>query len=179
MTSPKKETTETWIRVGFVRKPHGIAGTLRVEPLTDRIERFAIGSSYKTENHGSTDFVIDEVTELPDGDVLLHFSAVVDRNAAEELRGTYLVIPENERAELGPDAWYVDDLLGMTVMLEDGTVLGTVHDVEEYVGNDVLYVTGGSTEYRIPMVRECIRDVDVEHRTVRVASWSITEGSEE
>ena len=103
----------------------------------------------------------------------------MDRNAAEELRGTYLVIPENERAELGPDAWYVDDLLGMTVMLEDGTVLGTVHDVEEYVGNDVLYVTGGSTEYRIPMVRECIRDVDVEHRTVRVASWSITEGSEE
>ncbi len=175
MTSPKRETTETWIRVGYVRKPHGIAGTLRVEPLSDRIERFAVGSSYRLEDNGSSALVIDGVTGLPDGDVLLHFSGVADRNAAEKLRGRYLVVPEGEREQLGPDEWYVDDLKGMQAVLEDGSRIGTVEDVEAYVGNDVLVIVDSTTVHRIPMVRECILSVDMEHRTVTVAAWSIEE----
>ncbi len=178
MTSLKKETTETWIRVGYVRKPHGIAGTLRVEPLTDRIERFAVGSSYSIEDSTLPALVIEEVNDLPDGDVLLHFRGIADRNAAEKLRGTYLVVPESERPSLGPDEWYVDDLMGMNVVLEDGTTLGTVEDVEAYIGNDVLVVRKEGAVHRIPMVRECIRSVDQVKRTVTVASWSVAEDEE-
>ena len=81
-------------------------------------------------------------------------------------RGTQLQV---ERAALPPtadDEYYVFELVGLSAVEETGRVLGTVVTVTPGVANDVLELAGG---LGLPMVEECIREVDVAAGRILVA----------
>ena len=64
---------------------------------------------------------------------------------------------------LGEDEYYIADLIGMEVYLEDGSHFGTLKDVMETGANDVYIIkTEEGKEVLIPAIYECILDVDVE-----------------
>ena len=71
--------------------------------------------------------------------------------------------------ELDEDEYYIADLLGMKVLLEDGSEFGTLKNVMETGANDVYIVD--SVEYGevlLPAIKECILDVDIETNTMTV-----------
>jgi 16S rRNA processing protein RimM len=81
-------------------------------------------------------------------------------------RGTPL---EVERSALPPpdaDEYYVFQLVGLEVVQEDGRVLGKVTTVTPGVANDVLELDSGLA---LPMVEDCVRDIDLEARHILVA----------
>jgi 16S rRNA processing protein RimM len=65
-----------------------------------------------------------------------------------------------------PDSYYVADLIGLAVEEEGGRALGAVVDVEPGVANDVLALDSGA---RLPVVEDCVREVDLEERRIVVA----------
>ena len=71
-----------------------------------------------------------------------------------------LWIPREEAQELEEDEYYIADLIGMDVVLEDGSKFGTLKDVME---------TGAKgEEILLPAIRECILDVDVEKNVMTI-----------
>lgn len=71
--------------------------------------------------------------------------------------------------ELGEDEYYIADLLGLRVLLEDGTEFGTLKDVMETGANDVYVVTAeNGREVLLPAIRECILNVNTEKGTMTV-----------
>jgi 16S rRNA processing protein RimM len=81
-------------------------------------------------------------------------------------RGASLQVP---RADLPPtedDDYYVFQLVGLEVVEEGGRTLGRVRDVASYPANDVLEVEGGLD---LPMVGDCVREVDLEGGRIVVA----------
>ena len=71
--------------------------------------------------------------------------------------------------ELEEDEYFIADLIGMSVVAEDGTVLGTLADVMPTGANDVYVVrTENGKELLIPAIKECILNVDVEERAMRI-----------
>lgn len=80
-----------------------------------------------------------------------------------------LWIPREEAQELEEDEYYIADLIGMDVVLEDGSKFGTLKDVMETGANDVYVVedTKGE-EILLPAIRECILDVDVEKNVMTI-----------
>ena len=158
--------------VGRIARPHGVRGELVVEVRTDDPElRLAVGTVLATEPAAAGPLTVAG-SRWHSGRLLVRFAAVDERTAAEELRGTLLVV---DSADLGdppdPDEFRDHQLIGLSVIESGGEEVGTVADVLHY-GQDLLVVTGtgrrAGAEILIPFVSAIVSDVDLAAGLVRV-----------
>lgn len=141
--------------VGRVGKPHGLNGAFVVEDASDDPDRFAVGAELLV--NGEVVRVVE--SKRAGGRPVVRLDRRVERGTALEI----------DRARLSPpgeNEYYVDDLLGATVVEEGGRELGRVTAVNPYEANDVLELDSGLS---LPMVEECIREVDVERSRIVIA----------
>jgi 16S rRNA processing protein RimM len=125
----------TLLEVGRVVRPHGLAGEVLVELVSNRPERLARGSVLEG---ADTDLEV-ESSRPHGGRHLVRFVGISDRLAAEELRGVALVAPPLE----DPAALWIHELVGSRVEEADGRVVGTVAAVEANPASDLLVLEGG------------------------------------
>jgi 16S rRNA processing protein RimM len=149
------------LRIGRVLRAHGVQGALRVEPLTDFLDRFKAGVQLFVDDRALTVSSMEEAN----GVLLLRFQQIGDRSEAEKLTGAYLTLPLEAARSLPADHFYHFELVGMRVHdASSQRELGVVAEVLIYPANDVLRVSGGQGEVLIPMVKSVVRSVD---KTVR------------
>jgi 16S rRNA processing protein RimM len=112
--------------------------------------------------------------------LVVKFTSIDDRTAAEELVGQYLFVDEAQRFRPGRGSYYVDDVIGCEVAGADGKLIGVVTEVYQLSGHDLWEVQTGSTKAMIPAVKEFIRRVDLERRRITVElPEGLIEGGEE
>jgi 16S rRNA processing protein RimM len=149
--------------VGRVGRAHGLRGEVLVDVRTDEPElRLAPGAVLATDPGAAGPLTV-AAGRVHSGRLLLHFSGVSDRTAAEALRGVLLL------ADVDPDAlpddddeWYDHQLVGLDVVALDGSAVGEVREVLHLPGHDVLAVTrADGSEALIPFVSEIVPEVDV------------------
>jgi 16S rRNA processing protein RimM len=162
--------TPSLLRVAHVRRVHGVRGEVRVQPLGGGPGRFAPGTSLIGERDRRTLTVLS-ARPLDGDEVLLAFEQLPTREQAAGLTGDYLCVEPSHARELGPDEWFIWQLVGLRVLSTDGDDLGTVRDVEEQPAADVLVVSSGESEVRYPLVREWVRSIDVAGGAVVVSPW--------
>ena len=143
------------IRVGRVGKPHGLNGAFVVEDASDDPDRFVVGAELLV--NGEVVRVVE--SKRAGGRPVVRLDRRVER-------GTALQIDRARLAPPGENEYYVDDLLGATVIEEGGRELGRVTAVNPYQANDVLELDSGLS---LPMVEECIREVDLERSRIIIA----------
>jgi len=133
-----------WLAIGRIVAPQGLRGELRVYPSTDFPERFEEPGQRWLLRPGQTEpqaVQLVEGYEVPGkGLYVVKLAEVSDRNQAEALRDSLLLVPESDRPPLEADEFHVVDLLGLSVIEQaTQTLLGTVKDVIP-AGNDLLEV---------------------------------------
>lgn len=160
---------EDMLKVGVITTTHGVRGEVKVFPTTDDAGRFQ-----------ELDYVfLDTGKELRKLEIqnvkffknlaILKFQGIDNINDIEMYKGRELWIPRTEAQELGENEYYIADLIGMKVVLEDGSDFGTLKDVMETGANDVyVVVTGDGQEVLLPAIKECILAVDVEKSVMTV-----------
>jgi 16S rRNA processing protein RimM len=142
------------VAVGRVGRPHGLDGSFVVEGASDDGRWFEVGSKL-----------------LVDGDELEVVAArqaggrPVIRLAGEAARGATLEVPREALPPTEEDEYYAFQLVGLEV-LEGERPLGRVVAVLPGVANDVLELDGGAL---LPLVGECVRDIDLEAGRILVA----------
>lgn len=158
---------ELWdLVIGQITAPFGIKGELRVRPETDYPDRF---------------LDLKEVClELPSGEerrervaaaavtpkgIRLRLAGCRSRGAAEQLRGAWLKIRKSQAVPLPEDSYWVDDIIGVRALTEQGEDLGEVTEVIRAPGNDV-YVTPRAM---IPALRSVVKRIDLERRQMIVS----------
>ena len=141
-------------------KPHGIKGEFTVEVRTDRPdERLTPGSTFATDPDIGT-LTLKSARWHRDR-LLLAFAEVPDRNRAEEIRNT-LILAEQETEEDDEDAWYLDDLIGLSVFADEEKV-GEIVDVTNGVAQDLIHLKHvEGHEVLIPFVTAIVPEVDIE-----------------
>lgn len=160
---------EDLLKVGVITTTHGVRGEVKVYPTTDEPERFL-----------ELDYVLlDTGRELRKLEiknvkffknlVILKFKGVDNINDIEKYKGRDLWIPREEGQGLEEDEYYIADLLGMSVVLEDGQEFGTLKDVMETGANDVYIIDSAEHgEVLLPAIKECILDVDLEKNVMTI-----------
>lgn len=86
-----------------------------------------------------------------------------DVDQAERLRGADLAVDMADAPPLPEGVYWLDDLVGRTVVNEHDEVLGRVDDVAETAGGEVLVVggvRGSGDEILIPLVREFVSGIE-------------------
>jgi 16S rRNA processing protein RimM len=165
---------EDYLVVGRIGRPHGLKGEVSVEPRTDEPERrFANGSVLDTQRQrpGATAEASLTVRDhrWHSGRLLVTFEEISGRDAAEEARGTLLVVPvDPEEAPDDPEEFYDHQLIGLGVEDADGLPLGTVTAVEHTGGQDLLHIEVEGEDVLFPFVAALVPVVDVAGRRIVV-----------
>jgi len=155
------------LNVGRIGKAHGILGEATIEVRTDEAEnRFAIGAVLETASHG---LITVASARVHNGILLLGFEGIEDRNAIEELRNELLYTEVDIDAPgIDEDDYHVLQLVGCQTFLIDGDEFGTVTDVLNLPGQDVLAIKTVDGEVLIPFVRQLVPVVDIKARRMTV-----------
>lgn len=150
------------ITIGRIGKPRGVRGDVFVVSWTDDPdERFAPGSVLRTEPAARGPLTVASMSAAS-GKLVLHFAGFDSREAAEELRGTSLVMAAADRPPLdGPDDFYDTDLVGLAARTVSGEMLGLVRDVVHASAVDYLVIDVDGTERLVPFVAAIVPNVDV------------------
>jgi 16S rRNA processing protein RimM len=160
------------LAVGRITRPHGVRGELAVEVRTDDpSERLAAGAVLATEPAAAGPLTVAH-TRWHSGRLLVKFENVEDRNTAQELRGTLLLVDAADLEDPhDPDEFRDHQLIGLTVIALDGEHVGTVADVLHY-GQDLLVVAGSGrragAEIMVPFVSAIVTDVDLAAGLLRI-----------
>lgn len=160
---------EDLLKVGVITTTHGVRGEVKVFPTTDDAERF-LELEYVLLDTGRELRRLDiKNVRFFKNLVILKFDGIDNINDIEKYKGKDLWIPREEAQELGEDEYYIADLQGLNVVLEDGTGFGTLRDVMETGANDVYIIDSNEHgEVLLPAIKECILDVDLEKNTMTV-----------
>jgi len=144
------------VAVGRVGRPHGIDGAFVVERASEDEARFAVGATVWADGSPATVVLSRRVGS---GRTAIKLDRPVDR-------GAELTVPARDLPEPEDGSYYVFRLLGLPVQEADGRELGRVAEVEPGVANDVLALDTG---LRLPLVEECVLEVDLTGGRVVVA----------
>lgn len=162
MSAEESRALPALVRVGRIRKPHGVRGEVAVEVSSDTPDRLAPGSALvvTTPEAGERRLVV--ASSRPHKDVMLvRFEGIEGRDRVEELRDRWLEV-ERERVPPAPaGAYYFYELQGCVCRTVEGVELGRVSEVVEDGGGILLELEAAGKRLLVPFVRAYVRSVDV------------------
>lgn len=158
------------VLVGNVVSAHGLTGEFKVYPTTDfPDERFSLGSEIYINDESHAAVVVRSRRQQKF--LLVTVEGVNTRERAEGLKGSSLFAKRDEGLSLPEQTYWVDDLVGCVVRLQDSSeALGIIEEVLEYPANDV-YVVKADADGRtvlIPAIHQVVTEVDIEARVVYI-----------
>ncbi|MDH6144702.1 MULTISPECIES: ribosome maturation factor RimM [Kitasatospora] len=152
--------------VGRIGRAHGIRGDVFVEVRTDEPElRLGPGAVLLTDPAATGPLTV-ESGKVHSGKLLIRFAGIKDRTAAEALRNTMLIaeVDPDERPE-EEDEYYDHQLIGLDVVLTDGTPVGELTEVVHLPYQDLLTVKRpDGSEALVPFVSELVPEIDLENQ---------------
>ncbi len=156
-SSWRSSATSERLAVARVLGVKGLAGGLRIEPLTDWPERLGIGTSLWVEDEAAPREIVDVEWggRLP----VLRLEGIADRSAAEGLIGRYLEAPPRP---LPAGTYYWHQLEGLAVTDVSGRPLGTLAEVFRVGENEVYRVVADDGELLLPALRDVILRIDLD-----------------
>jgi len=161
------------VNVAYVKKAHALDGELFVQLETDYPEEIFVRERVFRVSGGGPIGLAGDLTltrgRPHKGGWILEFEEIADRTLAERYKGRRLTVAREELVELGEGEYFLHDLYGLDVRDEDDDRdLGRVATVHETAGRPLLVVEGEDGQAMVPMVREFVRDVDLEEGVIRI-----------
>ena len=153
---------EKYLEAGKIVNTHGVKGEVKIEPWTDSAEFLK----------GFKNLYIDGaarrvVSARPhNGFLIAQLEGVDDINAAMVLKNKTVSIDRDE-ARLPKGTFFLQDLIGASVVDESGEELGKLTDVLEMPAHNV-YVVTGEREILIPAVPQFVLKTDADAGVVTV-----------
>lgn len=153
------------IKIGQVVNVAGLKGELKVYHYSDYKERFEELTEIYLEN---VRYQISGVRYMKEM-VILKLSGIDDRTAAEKHKGESVYIDKADIRVLPEDTYYIFDMIGLSVIDENETVVGILSDVIQNSNQDLYEVEReNKSKFLIPAVDEFILKIDMNSRTMTV-----------
>jgi 16S rRNA processing protein RimM len=159
------------IAVAKIIKPIGIRGEVKIQLLTDEINRLShltsvwIGKQQQAATEHKILRVRQDVKQC-----LAALQGIETIEAAESLRDQFLFVSQDETVPPKEGRYFVDDILGCEMATQKGEQVGTIVDVLTLPGNDLWVVRNGQKEILIPAVKEIVKEVDVKRKRIVIDS---------
>jgi len=160
---------DSWVEAGVFLRPHGIAGEVVVDLKNDLLELVSEAMTLRTTSAGGGEKILTvERVRKHKGRLIIAFKGFETREDADGLRSRTVWMTRDQIGPLGEDRWLVQDLIGLTVLTDDGETLGSLTDVMHQPANAVLVVATESGDLLLPLIDDVVRDVDIEGGKVTV-----------
>lgn len=156
-----------YITLGKIVGVFGIRGWVKVFSETRPREQIFKYSPWFIEINGTVT-EIDVLDGRPQGKGLIaSLKGYSDRNAAKQLVGAEITIPQHMLPAAGIDEYYWSQLIGLSVVNTQGIELGHVESLFETGANDVLVVKGDK-ERLIPFTQFAVLEIEIDRGKITV-----------
>jgi 16S rRNA processing protein RimM len=146
----------------------GLKGAVKVKLFTeapDSLSRYGV----LKDKHGKK-FEITAIRSSKDGEAVISFAGIDDRDAAEALKGTELFITRDQLPATGEEEFYHADLIGLEAQDTEGRSLGKVAAIHNYGASDVIELTRPDGDsVLLAFTRETVPVIDIAGGRVVVA----------
>lgn len=160
---------EDYLQVGIISSTHGIKGEVKVFPTTDDINRFKNLKEVLLDTGKEKKTLKIEGVKFFKQFAILKFKGIDNINDILEYKGKGLFVTRQQAVKLKKDEYFIADLIGLQVVLEDDTSLGILKEVMLTGANDVYVIEmENQREVLIPAIKQCILSVDIESNKMTV-----------
>lgn len=156
-----------FLSVGKLRRPHGLAGEILMEVMTDFPERMRRGRELLLgETHTPVEL---EKSRVHPPFLLLKFRGIDTPEEVGKFRNCMVYVRADSLPALPEGQYYHHQLVGLQVVSEDGRLLGELTEVMETGANDVYVVTAeDGKETLLPAIDAVILSIDLAQKTMTV-----------
>ncbi len=161
------------LRVGKIVNTHGIRGEVRVISVTDEPEkRFQPGNELILDHPDLEHPISLTVSSYRQHKQfhLLTFEGFDNINQVEAWKGGLLKVAVDEQEKRAEGEFYFYQIIGCRVVTTDGETLGEIKEILQTGANDVWVIKpkAGGKDILIPYIEECVREIDLQNKTVTV-----------
>lgn len=155
--------------LGRILKTFGNKGHLLALLDVDNPEEYLqLESVYLNLQGTQVPFFIEELEIKHAKKVMLRFQDVYSIADAEIYSGLEMYLPLNQLVPLEGDQFYFHEVKGYQVIDRQYGEIGLIEDVLELPHQSLFQIKWGDREILIPVVDEIIKQVDREHRIVKI-----------
>ncbi len=155
------------IPIGVFTKPHGLKGDLKVFLYNDKSQTLVKGIyiSIKTKE----DFISFKLDNIKgtSKNLILKLSNVDSRTSSEELINKEIYVSRDDFPEIDR-GFYLNDIIGFNVIDEKNNSFGSLIDVLDLNGNEVIVIEFNDKEILVPNVDEFVTLFDFKDRKIIV-----------
>ena len=164
-------TNKDVLEIGQIVNTRGLRGEVKVNSFSEDPKRFEIVSTILVkEKNDYKEYEIEKVS-YSKNQVILKLKGIDHIDYAERLRNLYIYIKRSDLEELPKGKYYIADLIGLEVYLDDTNELyGTVDDVFNTKSNSVYVVRRektGELKY-LPGIPDVIKEVNLEDKKIYI-----------
>lgn len=157
--------------LGAIAGAHGVRGEMRVKTFTEAPENIAAYGPLESED-AKRRFTL-KVVRVQAGDIVIARAPEVGtREEAQSLKGVRLYAPRSALPEPEEDAFYLDDLVGLRAVDEDGAPLGRVSAVYNFGAGDLIELKdapGKKGSQLVPFTKAAVPVVNLQAGTVMIS----------
>lgn len=151
-----------FVEAGKIINTHGVAGEVKIEVWLDSPEFMR---RFKRVYIDGREIGLRSA-RAHKGFLLASLEGVEDINAAMSLKGKTVLV-RSEDAPLPQGACFVQDLIGASVVDQQGNAVGLLTEVMETPAS-LVYVVQGETEHLIPAIPKFVMSTDPEKGLITV-----------
>ena len=157
-----------WVRIGFVKRAHGIQGEVEIETFDPQSEALSKGILVRVGGEDASKARRVLAVRTTKDSLLVRLEGVLTRNDAEAVRSKTIDVERTSLPKPEPGESYLVDLLGYAVETTDGRVVGELADMLEGGGPGLLVVVTPGTGKRtlVPAVPEIVLRFEHDRRTI-------------
>lgn len=150
------------IKVGEIAGAHGVQGEVKIFPHCDSVEFL----------QGFKEFYLDEkkyavsASRRHKGMLLAFLEGINSRDDVVAILGKSVFINRAD-ADLPEGSFFIEEIIGASVVEENGNKIGTLKEVIDGVSG-FIYVVKGKKEHLIPAVPEFVLSTDAKEKIITV-----------
>ena len=162
---------ENTLKVGLIVKPQGIKGEVKVQPLTDDVNRFKKLNSVIID--GKNYKVIKAI--IAGDTAILSLFGISDRDTAELFRGKFICVDRENAVPLEEGRYFIADIIGCKLFTDHGSEVGVITDVTSARTDIFTVQCMDKTIMRFPFLKDAVLSVDIENKTITVKAKRLSE----
>ena len=147
-------------------RAHGVRGELRVSVFTPGAPNLQAGCRIYLGRSDTPNRIARARADK--GGWILEVVGISSPEAVQALIGTLIEAADKDIRRDDPDSYFVHELIGLSVVTDDGLDLGHVSEVLQMGTADVYVVTGPRGEILLPAIADVVRQIDIAQQFMRI-----------
>ena len=151
-----------YLLAGIIVKPQGVRGEVKLRHETDDPEHLTTLDVLYLKKGDAYEPLALLDARVSGNDVYLLLEGVADRDAAEKLRGLEVYIRRDQARPLGEGEMFIVDMIGMRAVDTAGGQIGTLTEVLQNGGTDVLVFATPRGSMMAPFLKRLVLKLDAQ-----------------